>query len=51
MQKTFQTNKQKEEYIDRLDSVNRKFRNLESMASDARSNKWDTRKELRKMSN
>ena len=51
MQKTFQTNKQKEEYIERLNSVNSKFRNLESMASDARSNQWDTRKELKKLSN
>ena len=50
MMRTFQTNYDRESYKQNLDNLHEKYSFINSLASDALSNKWDTRKELQKIS-
>lgn len=49
MGKTFQTNEEREDYCQFMNTLKEKYTNMKSMADSAREQQWDTRKELRKV--
>ena len=46
MTRTFQTNEQREEYQTMLENLQEKYTHIESKASDALNQKWNTKKEI-----